>query len=88
MFNDKEGIMNRIFVVYATDAWLSHASREMIGLCTSFENCLKVIRADIRKYGKERLTDYDKQMLADYRQTQGRGSNYELLELEKNVLLE
>ena len=80
--------MSRIFVVYSTDAWLSHSSRDMIGLCTSLEKCFKVIRADIRKNGNERLTDYDKRMLTDYRQTQGRDVNYEVLYLEKNVLLE
>lgn len=80
--------MSKIFVVNTTDAWNTHSSRNMIGLCTTFDNCMKVIRADIRKYKKEKLSDWEKKFLLDYRQTLGRDENYEILELDKNVLLE
>ena len=80
--------MSRIFVVNTTNAWHNPSSRDMIGLCTTFDNCMKVIRADIRKYKKEKLSDKEKEFLLNYRQTQGRNENYEILELDKNVLLE
>lgn len=79
--------MSRIFVVYSTDAWNRYDSRDMIGLCTTFDNCIKVIRADIRMNKREKLSDFDKDMLESHRQTQGRNENYEILDLEKNVLL-
>ena len=80
--------MGRIFVVNTTNAWHNPSNRDMIGLCTTFDNCMKVIRADIRKHKKEKLSDFDKEFLESHRQTQGREENYEILELEKNVLLE
>ena len=79
--------MSRILIVYVTDAWHSKESREMIGVCTTLDNCFKVIRAYIRKWNTEKLTDYDKECLRDYRQTFGRDNNYDVVELEKNVLI-
>ena len=37
--------MGRIFVVNTTNAWHNPSSRYMIGLCTTFDNCMKVVKA-------------------------------------------
>ena len=79
--------MSKIYLVYTADAWHSYSSREIIGVCTTLENCMKVIRADIRKGDKEKLSEDDKKMLEYQRQTQGRNENYDIEEVEKNTLL-
>lgn len=79
--------MRKTYIVYATDAWHSYASRDVIGVCTTFINCMKVIRADIKRNNRPKLTDEDKWNLENYKQTQGRESNYHIEEVEKNVLL-
>lgn len=79
--------MRKTYLVYSTDAWHSYSSREIIGVCTTFANCMKVIRADIRKHGCDKLSEDNKYELEHYKQTQGRETNYLIEEVEKNVLL-
>ena len=79
--------MRKTYLVYSTDAWHSYASRDIIGVCTTFANCMKVIRADIKRNDYEKLSDDDKWNLENIKQTQGREYNYFIEEVEKNVLL-
>lgn len=79
--------MRKTYLVYSTDAWHSYASRDIIGVCTTFANCMKVIRADIKRNDYEKLSDDDKWDLENIKQTQGRECNYMYEEVEKNVLL-
>ena len=79
--------MSSIYLVYTTDAWNSYSSRELIGVCTTLANCMKVIRADVSEGEKEKLSEDDKKMLERYRQTQGREENYDIEEVNKNILL-
>lgn len=79
--------MRKTYLVYSTDAWHSYASRDIIGVCTTFLNCMKVIRADIKRCGYEKLSDDNKYELEHYKQTQGRETNYQIEKVEKNVLL-
>ena len=79
--------MSKIYLVYTADAWNNYSSREIIGVCTTLANCMKVIREDIRKGDKEKLSEDDKKTLEYYRQTQGRIENYDIDEVDKNTLL-
>lgn len=79
--------MRKTYLVYETDAWHSYSSRDVIGVCTTIENCLKVIRADIKHYGYEKLSKDNKFELEHFKQTQGRETNYFIEEVGKNVLL-
>jgi hypothetical protein len=79
--------MKKLYIVYETDAWLSFASRDLIGVCTTFANCMKIIRKNIREWKQDRLSDEDKWNLENIRQTQGRERNFFIEEVEKNTLL-
>ena len=79
--------MKKLYIVYETDAWLSFASRDLIGVCTTFANCMKVIRKNIREWKQDRLSDEDKWNLENIRQTQGRERKFFIEEVEKNTLL-
>ena len=79
--------MRNTYLIYSTDAWHSYTSRDIIGVGTSIPNCMKVIRAHIRKYGCDKLTEDNKFELEHYRQTQGRSTNYFIEVIKKNVLL-
>lgn len=79
--------MSSIYLVYTTDAWNNYSSRELISVCTTLTNCMKVIRADVREGEKEKLSEDDKKTLERYRQTQGREENYDIEEVNKNILL-
>lgn len=79
--------MRKTYLVYSTDAWHSYASRDVIGVCTTFANCMKVIRKHIKENDREKLSDEDKWNLENIKQTQGLEYNYFIEEVEKNVLL-
>lgn len=79
--------MRKTYLVYSTDAWHRYASCDIIGVCTTFANCMKVIRADIKRNYYEKLSDDDKWNLENIKQTQGRNTNYLIEEVGKNVLL-
>lgn len=77
----------KTYVVYATDAWHSRSSCELIGVCTSLTNIMKVIRADISEFKYKKLDEDDKRSLMEICQTQGRDRNYMYMEVDKNILL-
>ena len=79
--------MSKIYLVYTTDVWHSYSSRDIIGVCTTFLNCMKVIRAHVKNLKRERLSGDNEYDLEKYHQTQGREENYDIEEVEKNTLL-
>ena len=71
--------MKEVILLYSTDAWHSHSSRELVGV---FSSPYK-LRGYLSKMRKaKRLTDEDLVMLAEHNQTQGDNTNY-LIEIEK-----
>ena len=80
--------MSQIFVVYKTDTWHSYASRNIIGICTTKANVMRVIKQKVKKEGAK-LGTYQLFNLQNYKQTQGYAGDgefqYELF--DKNVLL-
>ena len=78
--------MERVYVVYAGDRWLSTASLELIAVCDNVENVFKLIEEDAKDIN-EPLTDYHKEELEKHFQTQGRECNYMIEATELNILI-
>lgn len=71
--------MKEVILLYSTDAWHSHSSRELVGVFS----CPYKLKSYFLKMKKaNRLTDEDLKMLAEHNQTQGNHTNY-LIETEK-----
>nr|DAE55300.1 MAG TPA: hypothetical protein [Caudoviricetes sp.] len=68
-----------VILLYSTDAWHSHSSRELIG---AFSDQDKLDKYLSEMEQADELTDEDMMMLANHGQTQGRNTNY-LIETEK-----
>lgn len=66
-------IMNEVLLLYSTDAWHSHSSRELLGIFSG-QNELDKYLSDMER--ANRLTDEDMVMLVRHKQTQGRDTNY------------
>lgn len=67
-----------VFAVYQADAWLSYASRDLLGIYSTRRKAMKRIK------GKTELTDDDLWSLENYNQTQCRenaNDNYTLKRL-------
>ena len=79
--------MSSIYLVYETDAWHDGSNSTLIGVCTTFSNCMKIIRADIRAFNRDKLSNDDKRMLERIWQTQDRSVNFMIKEVDKNTLL-
>ena len=79
--------MSSIYLVYETDAWHSRSNSTLIGVCTTFSNCMKIIRADIKEFNRDKLSNDDKRMLERIWQTQDRSVNFMIDEVDKNTLL-
>lgn len=70
-----------VFAVFQADAWLSHASRDLLGIYSTRKKAMKRIK------GKTKLTDDDIWSLDNYNQTQCRENaddNYIIEEIEVN----
>jgi hypothetical protein len=76
---DRKQIMNEVLLLYSTDAWHSHSSRELLGAFSRQDELDKYL-SDMAQ--ANRLTDEDMVRLVRHRQTQGRDTNY-LIETEK-----
>ena len=70
--------MKEVLLVFTTDAWHSYSSFELIGVCSTIENCIRLIESDIRKNNYEEFTDDDRNCLKMFKQTQGRDTNYDI----------
>lgn len=69
----------KVIILYSTDAWHTHISRELVGVFSNQDELNKYLSK--MEQAKE-LTDYDMSMLVSQNQTQGRDTNY-LVETEK-----
>lgn len=70
--------MKEVLLVFTTDAWHSYSSLELIGVCSTIENCIRLIESDIRRNNYEEFTDNDRNCLEMIKQTQGRDTNYDI----------
>lgn len=70
--------MKEVLLVFTTDAWHSYSSFELIGVCSTIENCIRLIESDIRRNNYEEFTDDDRNCLKMIQQTQGRDTNYDI----------
>jgi len=80
--------MKKAFIVYKTDVWHSYASRDLIGVCTTLLQAIKIVKAQAKKEG-EKLSKYTLQFLSEKLQTQdyeGKGE-FDIEEIEVNTLL-
>lgn len=82
--------MRPIYLVYITDTWLSYSSRDIIGVCTSEVQAVKIVKAHAKKEGVKLSAD-DLYNLSWIRQTQGTHEdwdwNYYIEPVEKNTLI-
>lgn len=62
--------MEEVFLVYKTDNWHSYNSRDLIGVCDSWQNALDIVSQQARKEGEE-IDDDQLFNLQTLRQTQG-----------------
>lgn len=65
----------KVFVVFVCDQHLTKSSMEMIGVCSTKENAVKLCDIDASN-NTNSLTEEEKGMLLDALQTQGRNENY------------
>lgn len=61
--------MKTVFLVFTTDNWHSHASKDLIGCATTFNIALKLIKEQVNKDGEE-LNQDDLYNLNHIKQTQ------------------
>lgn len=79
--------MKSVYLVYETDAWHSATSMELIGVCTTWSNCVEIIKSDIKQFNRDKFSDDDKFELEHYGQTQGREVNFIVKEVHTNKML-
>lgn len=71
-----------VFAVYQADAWLSYASRDLLGIYSTWNKALKRIRQSTK------LTNDDLYNLKNYNQTQCNGDiNYIIEDIEVDQYL-
>ena len=70
---------DNVIMLYSTDAWHTHNSRELVGVFSNQDELNKYL-SKMKRAGK--VSDEDMAMLINYNQTQGRDINY-LVETEK-----
>ena len=80
--------MKSIFIVYKTDSRHSYASRDIIGVCTSVNECINICQLQAKKEGEIITTD-DLYLLNTITQSQGYAGygEFQFEELEINTLL-
>lgn len=70
---------DEVIILYSTDAWHTHSSRELVGVFSGQDELNKYLSKMERA---DKLTNEDMTMLISHNQTQGRDTNY-LVETEK-----
>jgi hypothetical protein len=80
--------MKKAYLIYKTDVWHSHKSKELIGIATTQVHLIRLIRQQCKKENVK-LTDEDKYQLSIIKQTQGYSGTGEFLieEIDINTLL-
>lgn len=74
----KRKVIKKVLLVFTTDAWHSSSSLELIGVCSTIEKCISLIKSDICRNNYEGFTDDDENCLKMFKQTQGRDTNYDI----------
>lgn len=78
--------MAHIFAVYKTDSWHSYNSRDTIGMCTTKEHVMRVIKQQVKKES-QKLDEDDIYNLNNISQTQGYSGDgefhFEMIETNK-----
>ena len=67
-----------VYLVYKTDNWHSFASREILGVCTTKSNALKIVKQQVKKDG-EKLSKDDLYNLEHINQTQNHNGEGEFV---------
>lgn len=80
---DKKG---QVRVIFTTDAWHSHSSRQMIGVFSRMDKALKGIEEHAKSSEEGEISSHDLELLQDIGQTQGRGENYIIETVELNTI--
>lgn len=77
-----------MYLVYKTDCHHSYASRDIIGICTSVPNCIKICKQQAAKEG-QKITSEQLFNLNNIKQTQGYSgdSEFQFEEFKTNILL-
>lgn len=77
-----------VYLLYEADAWISKSSMELIAVCSSMRECLRIAN-DVAPYGCDGpLTDYDCTSLMEMHQTYGRKWNYWICPTELDQLVD
>lgn len=87
--NNKDMFFDQsIFICYKTDAWHSYASRDIIGIATTFEMAYALCKQQAKKEG-EKLSKDQKFNLKNIKQTQGYSGDgeFQIEEVTTNTLL-
>jgi len=81
--------MKSVYMLYKTDCWHTHASRELIGVCTTHFDIVKVIRERVAFEGEKPLPSNLWDQIFTIKQTQNYEGDGEFLyeEIELNKLL-
>lgn len=74
-----------VILLYSGDAWLSHDSQELIAVCTTKEEAVK-IAAEASGYTDEPLTEEQQKELFNEYQTSYRNENFLIAATELNTL--
>lgn len=75
----------QVIIVFLTDAWHAHSSKELLGVGDSYSNAVKIASEWFKKNGYKNLSVDDLRMLEKHEQTQGRTNNilFETVTLNK-----
>ncbi len=75
------------YIVFTCDNWHTHASKDLIAVCSSLKNAIKIIKQQAKKYG-EKINSDDLYNLNNIKQTQNYEGEGEFLieEYEQNTL--
>lgn len=76
----------KTYILYTTDAWLSYSSRDIIAVCSTLKNAVKLAKQH-SKDNDNCLNAYEVSFLLEKYQTQGRELNYCIEEVDKNTLI-
>ena len=68
--------MKKVYLVYYADRWLDTQTKTLIGVCSTKEKAIEVIKKEIEKEHEPLLTYSEITMLKTQGQTQGREWNY------------
>lgn len=78
--------MKTVFAVYCGDPWLSYSSLDLVGVCSTRNKAIKMVKDHAIRFDYGKITKDDLFCLKSHNQTQGRDYNYMICEGEMNKL--